>query len=270
MAKIYLIYNTKNNKRYVGETTNCVSQRFCQHIDSAFRTSEKKINDFYREIKASGENVFNDFKYKILEECDDKDKELKELEYIQKIKPEYNVNFRHYYLITKSQKIIDEYNLGMTITQLRKKYKCRHDFIANILRINNITIQKSRNQYSKKVYMFDENGKVVKSWNDAGQCGIELNIDRSNVRCCCIKNTKNNVLYFTANGYHFKYDKETPKDMFLVIDENGKEFRFKSKESLMNFFKNKYPKKNILYGQIVRNRKSVYGCKITKLYEFRN
>ena len=270
MAKIYLIYNIKNNKKYVGETTNCVSQRFCQHIDAAFRTGEKKINNFYRDIKSSGENVFNEFKYKILEECSDDVRKEKELEYIQKIKPEYNEVFKHYYLLTQSQKIIDEYNSGMTITQLRKKYKCRHKLIANILNFKRVKIQRSRNEHSKKVYLFDENGKVVKCWNDAGQCSSELKIDRGNIRCCCLKNTTHNILYFTAGGYHFKYSKETPKDMFIVIDENNKEFRFKSKESLINFFKNKYPKKNILYGQIVRKRKKVYGCKITKLYEFRN
>ena len=72
MAKIYLIINKKNNKKYVGQTTGNVSVRFCQHIDASYRQSAKKRkNTFYQDLKESGENVFNDFYYQILEECED-------------------------------------------------------------------------------------------------------------------------------------------------------------------------------------------------------
>ena len=142
MAKIYLIYNTKNNKKYVGQTINCVSQRFCQHIDSAFRTYKDKNNKFYEEIKDCGENVFDIFKYSILCECNDNERFDKEIEYIEKIKPEYNENFKQYFLYKIKDKIIKEYNEGKTITELRIKYKCRHPFIANLLKSNNVKIEK--------------------------------------------------------------------------------------------------------------------------------
>jgi len=271
MAKIYLIYNTKNNKKYVGQTINCVSQRFCQHIDSAFRTYKDKNNKFYEEIKDCGENVFDIFKYSILCECNDKERFDKEIEYIEKIKPEYNENFKQYYLYKIKDKIIKEYNEGKTITELRIKYKCRHLFIANLLKSNNVKIEKSRNQFSKKVYLFDSNGKFIREWLNAGICANELCIDRGNVRLCCIKNTKENILYFSANGFNFKYDKETPKDMYEIINKETNEIkRFKTKQSLVSYFKELYPNKNILYGQLVRDRKSVYGHIIKKLYEHRN
>ena len=271
MAKIYLIYNTKNNKKYVGETINCVSQRFCQHIDSAFRTYKNKNNSFYSEMKESGENVFEDFKYTILCECSDSERFEKEIEYIEKIKPEYNENFKHHYLYSIREKIIEEYNNGKTITELRTKYKCRHHFISKLLKINNVKIQKSRNQFSKRVYLFDDNGNIKNEWVNAGACSSELGIDRGNIRLCCLKNTKENILYYSANGYNFKYNKETPKDMYEVINKETQEIkRFKTKQSFLNYFKELYPTKNILYGQLVRDRKSVYGHIIKKLYEHRN
>ena len=100
---------------------------------------------------------------------------------------------------------------------------------------------------------------------------MELNIDRGNIRLCCLKNTKENILYFTACGYHFKYDKQTPKDMYEVVNKKTNEiFKFKSKEALLLHFENILPNKKINYGQLVRNRKSVYGHIIKKLYEHRN
>ncbi len=271
MAKIYLIYNTKNNKKYIGETTNCVSQRFCQHIDSAFRTYKNKVNDFYREIKDSGENVFEIFKYKILCECDDNERFLKELEYIEKIKPQYNENFKHNYLYTIKDTIIQEYNSGLTITELRKKYRCRHNIIREILNFHRVKIQKSRNKLNKHVYLFNKNGECIKEWCNVGLCSNELNIDRGNIRCCAIKNTKENILCFSANGFNFKYDKKTPKDMFEIINtKNNETKRFKTKKALTDYFTNLLPDKKIIYSQLVRNRKTVYGHIIKKLYEHRN
>lgn len=270
MAKIYLIYNIENGKKYVGATSNCVSQRFCQHIDSSYRNIEKNRNLFHKEIRDSGENVFNVFKYTILCECSEKEKNEKEKYYIKKIKPEYNEAHKNCYLETLKEQIIKEYNSGKTIDELRIKYKCRQRYISTILKNENIFIDKGRNAFSKKIYLFNENGEVVKEWLNSGLCSKELHIDKGNIRCCSIKNTKENILYFSAKGYHFKYNKETPKDMFKVINKNGEEFRFKSKEALTNFFKKNNQDKKIIYSQIVRNRKTVYGCKVEKLYEHRN
>lgn len=275
MAKIYLIINTKNNKKYVGQTTGVVAQRFCQHIDASYRKSaDKRKNEFYKDIKESGENVFDIFKYRILEECDDKDRLQREVFYISKIIPEYNENFKVEYIKSISNQIIEEYAKGSNITDIRKKYKCRHQLISPIINgaIKEGKVKKHNScSTRKKVYMFDDNGKVEKEWLCAGDCGKELNIDRSNIRLCALKNTNENLLYFTAEGYHFKYNKETPKDMYQIKRKQTEEIKtFKTKEAFINYFKNEFPNKNILYGQLVRDRKSVYGYEITKLYEHRN
>lgn len=275
MAKIYLIINTKNNKKYVGQTTGVVAQRFCQHIDASYRKSaNKRRNDFYKDIKESGENVFEQFKYRVLEECDDKEKLQREVFYISKIIPEYNENFKEQYIKSISSKIIEEYNQGSNMTEIRKKYKCRHRLISTIIN-GEIKKEKIKKHYScsnrKKIYMFNEQGFVEKEWLCAGSCASELKIDRGNIRLCASRNTKENILYFTAEGRHFKYNKETPKDMYEIKNKETQEItKFKSKEAFVKYFKNKFPKKNILYGQLVRDRKSVYGYEIKKLYEHRN
>ena len=86
--------------------------------------------------------------------------------------------------------------------------------------------------------------------------GIEENISTYN--------TKNNYLYNSAGGYHFKYTKDTPVDMF-EISNDYETIRFKSKNAFVKFFKQKFPDKNIQYGQLTRNRKSVYGYKVKVL-----
>lgn len=263
MAKIYLIYNKENNKKYVGETTRNVAQRFAEHIANSSKYQEKR-NVFYKEIFDCGENVFNVFEYSILEECLDKDRFDRELYYISKIKPEYNENGKKFYIYNIKNKIIQEYINGKNITEIRKKYNCRHQYISAILKEANIKIKKSRPSKTKKVYLFNDDGNVIKEWNNAGECSLELNIDRGNIRCCCIANTKNNYLYNSACGYHFKYTNNTPIDMF-EIEKDGEIKRFKSKNAFVNFFKEQFPDKDIKYGQLTRNRKTVYGYKIKVL-----
>ena len=268
MAKIYLIYNKKNGKKYVGETTRTAAQRFSEHIFHAFKDSrreyEKTRNDFHKEMVDEGENIFKTFNFSILEECDNKVRFERELYYIEKIKPEYNEIGKKYSIYKNKDKIIEEYKNGSNVTDIRKKYKCRHDVIAAILKGANIEIKRSRPHHCKKVYLFDENGFVIKEWVNAGECSEDLGIDRGNIRCCCIANTKNNYLYNSACGYHFKYTNNTPVDMFEI--SNDKEtIRFKSKNAFVNFFKNKFPEKNIYYGNLTRKRKTVYGYKITAL-----
>lgn len=270
MAKIYLIYNLQNQKKYVGSTSGNASQRFCQHIDCSYRKNQNRRNSFYEELKESGENVFNVFKLSILCECEEKHKKEKEKYYIKKIKPEYNEVFKNSFLEDKKDVIIKEYNNGLTIDQLRKKYKCRQPYISKILKKENIFIDKGRNSYSKKIYLFNEKGLCIKEWLNAGLCSKDLNIDRGNIRCCALKNTKENMLYYTANGYYFKYNKETPKDMYIITNKDNEEKRFKTKEDFVMFFENEFPNKKILYGQLVRNRKTIYGYKIKKIYEHRN
>lgn len=125
-------------------------------------------------------------------------------------------------------------------------------------------IKRSRPTNCKKVYLFDDNGNIVKEWVNAGECSNDLHIDRGNIRVCCISNTKHNYLYNSAKGHHLKYTKDTPVDMF-EIEKDGIIKRFKSKNAFVDYFKKEFPDKKIVYGQLTRNRKTVYGYKIKVL-----
>lgn len=155
-------------------------------------------------------------------------------------------------------------------TEIRKKYKCRHQLISPIihaaLKEGKIAKHNSDKQ-KKKVYLFDDNGELKQEWLCASVCGKELKIDRSHIRSCALKNSKENILYFSAQGYHFKYDKETPKDMFEIKRiSDDKIVRFKSKNAFLNYFKSEFPDKKIIYSSLVRDRKTVYGYEIKKLH----
>ena len=56
-----------------------------------------------------------------------------------------------------------------------------------------------------------------------------------------------------------------------TLDKKTKEIiYFKTKEAFINYFKKMFSNKLILFGQLVRNRKSVFGYQIKKLYDFKN
>ena len=197
----------------------------------------------------------------------------REVFYIEKIKPEYNENFKAEYIKSIANVIIEEYRKGSNITDIRKKYKCRHQLISPIIQkaIKEGKIKKHNSSHNnKKVYLFDINGKILQEWYSSSDCALELNIDRSNIRVCALNNSKENMLYFQAEGNFFKYDKQIPKDMYEFQNKKTMEIlRFKSKEALLKYFNNFFPGRNFQLHQLVRNRKSVYGFIVKKLYNRR-
>ena len=260
MGKIYLITNKNNSKKYVGMTKNCIVHRFAQHIDNAFRTGINRRNDFYREITKSQENILNDFKVELLEECNDEIMHKREIHYISKIKPEYNEMFKSSYLENQKNNIIKMYSDGMNITEIRKHYQCRHDLIKNILAKNNIEIKKSRPNNCKKIFEFDYKGNLINKYINAGECNQQTNIDRGNIRLCCLKNT--NKIFYTAGNRYFSYNEKI--NYLFNVNYKDIDYKIYSKKELFELCK-KLIKKEVKYSQITRkNRKSYYGLTIRK------
>lgn len=94
---IYKITNLTNNKFYIGQSRN-IELRWKQHtykaIEDAYpksrlRSAFKKYG-LHKTVMKQG--VFNNFKFEIIEECNEEDLLIKEKEYIEKLKPEYNCN----------------------------------------------------------------------------------------------------------------------------------------------------------------------------------
>jgi group I intron endonuclease len=81
---IYLITNKINNKRYIGKTIKSLSTRFYNHC---YASKTGSTTYFHKAIRKYGEDSF------IIEELDRCDTDIlgeKEIEWISKLKPEYN------------------------------------------------------------------------------------------------------------------------------------------------------------------------------------
>lgn len=268
MGKIYLITNIKNKMQYVGQTTGCVAQRFAQHIDASYRTNNKnKRTNFYKDIVESGEDVYNIFQYQILEECDNKILNEREIYWIKNKQPEYNWSHRKEFIDNLySKEICELYQEGYTITELREKYQCRHNEIKNILINNNIEIKKSRpsKKNRKAVYHFDVYGNLINKYPCAAECGNDLNITRCNVRMCALNNTKYGYLKYSCNGEYVSYYKEQPY-IFKLIDHNINDIKLLKTKRALEIEVEKRVGKFITYSQICRKgRKTIYGIEVDK------
>ena len=262
MATIYLITNTKNGKKYVGQTSRTVVARYCQHIESAFRLADGKRNCFYREIAECGENALDVFKFQVIEECSDDIKLERESFWIEHYNCEYNEQQKESYIRSISSQIVDEYENGETMQHLSQKYRCRHQTIKDILLDSGTTLKKHQGRNYKTVYEFDCFGNIINVFENAGVCSAETGIDRGNIRLCANSNSKTNTLRYSACGHHYSYLKETPCDMF-VLSKNGERFSFKSMNALKEHLKASWGEK-AGFGYVSRaykskERKTVYG-----------
>lgn len=268
IAFIYLIENMENNKKYVGQTRKNVIARYCQHIESAFRTANKKRNDFYRDIVESGDNALNVFNVQTIEECDDSIKLEREKYWIKFYKCEYNEQFKIAYLQNIEKEIVREYESGNTMESIYTKYQCRHDTIKDILIKNNVELRKYQSIGKKKIFEYDDNGDIRNIFENAQQCAnyYDNNIDRSNVRLCSLKNKETKTIRYSASGKYFSYSYDIPQNL-CVIKKDGIEYSFKTIKSFKEFIKQKISKK-AKYGYFIRvylnkdNRKKCYGYEI--------
>lgn len=83
---VYVLINTKNNKRYIG-STNDLTKRRCDHFNKLRKN--KHIN----KILQNAWNKYGEesFIFQVIEECSIEDKLKREQYYLDTIKPEYNI-----------------------------------------------------------------------------------------------------------------------------------------------------------------------------------
>jgi group I intron endonuclease len=85
MGLIYLITNTSNNKKYVGQTTEKLNKRFNRHKNAAKGGVEFHL---YRAMRKHG---IDSFKIEVLEEVDDSILSEREKFFIAELNAEYNM-----------------------------------------------------------------------------------------------------------------------------------------------------------------------------------
>lgn len=150
MTGIYLITNNINNKRYVGLSNN-IKRRFAEH-----RTPKNIINRTSNIAKAFRKYNVNNFSFEIIELVSDiNDLASREVYWIQKLKPEYNMNEGG--LGNKGHKLSDEFKKMLsTMGKLQwesKSEKEKEFFIKNNLKgvkKGHLVSEKTRNILREK------------------------------------------------------------------------------------------------------------------------
>jgi len=186
---IYCIENIKNNKKYIGKTTNTVEKRFREHIlDSRRRKNENR--PLYRAINSYGAENFT---VKELMSCDINDLDYYEKLFIEKFntyKDGYNATLGgDGKILFDYQQILDLYNKGLYVKEISEAVGCCSDTIYTILHNNGINQIRTLHNTSilnpkQKVQMLDLNTDEVlmtfESVGDAARWLVENKFAKCN------------------------------------------------------------------------------------------
>lgn len=236
---IYCIENKVNHKRYVGQTTCAIENRFIQHKSCARTGSDTYL---YRAIRKYGEDNF--FIYEVSKHTSDSMNGLQNLlnefesfsiDNIGTIAPHgYNMTsggmvFAHMFqqsvaVVSSSGDVLNIYPsirmaaLANDTDEKSAAHACRSvTHFSNGLfwyynngefRVgDNIGLQqRGKNNWKghitykgKPVMMVDKNGNEIKRFDSASDAGRQLNLDQSRISDCCYGKRK------TTGGYCWKF-----------------------------------------------------------------
>lgn len=210
---VYMITCEKNGKRYIGASKQ-VTSRFGQHMGRDAKLYPWK--EFYKDVKKHGAE---NFKFELLEECNESNKIKREQYYFDKLKPEYNV-FR-----PVENMFLDE---GFREYMAEKARNNKKTHAARKERYNSADYKKKFIMGSPRgvpVDMFENTtGMFIRSFVSLHQAGKWLDINTSykaknktsKVKAVC-DGERN-----SAFGFIFRYSKESvetiSKESTLVID----------------------------------------------------
>lgn len=180
---IYLITNTINDKKYVGQTIFTIRQRFLEHINYA-KNGNNNHMPLAHAIKKYGEE---NFKIEELCKCKEEDLDKEEQYYIQK----YNT-FHNGYNATlggaNGSKIdidliemIQLYHALKSARKVAEHYKVDKDTICNRLHSNGVAFYSLSEQRGLRVKVLKDE-VLIKEFSSKIECAkwfIENNISRS-------------------------------------------------------------------------------------------
>ena len=148
MGYIYLITNTINQKKYIGQTVNSINTRWVQHKSEAKRLQPDVY--FIRALRKYG---VENFTVEQLEECDDSLLNEREQYYI-KLYKSYDHNYGYNSTMggnSNNRKFdhslaIKYWNDGLTVQEIAQTLSCTVATISMILKNNNISEQNIRSR----------------------------------------------------------------------------------------------------------------------------
>lgn len=170
-GKIYKIYNTINDKLYIGKTVSTLENRFNQHI----RDSKKDRNEKRPLYNAMNKYGTERFFIELIEECPLEElskKELYWIGYYDTYENGYNATLGGDGTILYDYELIVElFNQGFTCKQISDYIGCDIRVVRNALTSAGLDPMKNMiTQFSKKVGMYDiKTGELLKVFSSQSE-----------------------------------------------------------------------------------------------------
>lgn len=220
---VYQISFINNNgKVYVGSTSNKNGfyKRWYKHILELSRNISKSP----RLQNAVNKYGIENLRFEILEECDINNCVKREQYYINKYNSyKFGYNSRPFAATNLELKFTDEhknniskayklkrnkyindveklYSEGLSIKKISLILKISCEFIAKILKENNITIRNDKGVKKIEIYQYDINGNFIKKFNSIRECAREMNIVANSIRLVLQKKCR-----YAKNYYYSLY-----------------------------------------------------------------
>lgn len=212
MGYIYLVTNLSNDKKYVGQTTLSVQERWNRHIYDALY----KYDDFYfhKAIRKYGPEQF---KVEEICKCDNDKLDEKEIYYIDYFKTYYI--YQQGYNLTRGgngttkineKEIMALWNTGLSAIEIARKFNFYIRTVTNVLKQHNI-LQKEiysrsqkycKNKLQKRIYQYDLNGNLMNVYENLNEMHEKTGYRKDYISAACRHQ------YPSANGYLWIYETE--------------------------------------------------------------
>lgn len=219
LSGIYCIRNIINNKVYIGKSINLLKRK-TSHFSNLKQNKHKNFK-LQGSINKYG---IDKFIFEILEYCDNKDIDLKEIEYINK----YNSSIKGYNIHSDIQHHSEEW-----LNKLRHLRKSDSRFIEQFKNCQS----KADNRI--KINEYDLEGEYIKTWNSITEASKFYNIDKSSVSAVLtFKRSKviNKMFRYFENTNNINIYKSFRKKQLKFIS-NNEELIFNSGKEVAEYFK---------------------------------
>lgn len=205
MSFIYLITNKINGKRYVGQTSKTVEERFRDHIENCY-TTQNNNRPLYKAIKKYG---VSNFMIETLEECSSSIVNEREIYWIKKLgtfSKEYNATLGgDGYTQYDYNAIWLKYQELKNIQQTANYFNCDRRVVRSVINAHGI---KNPARKIRKVYQLDKDYKILNKYNSLVAASKAVKGDRegrNGIRTACLDSTK------TAYGYKWCFEEDYEK-----------------------------------------------------------
>ena len=195
MSFIYLITNKINGKRYVGQTSKTVEERFRNHIEDCY-TTQNDNRPLYKALKKYG---VDNFKVETLEECPNSKVNEREIYWIKKLgtfSKEYNATLGgDGYTQYDYNAIWIKYQELKNIQQTANYFHCDRRVVRSVINAHGI---KNPSRKIKKVYQLDKECNILGEYDSLVAASKAVKGDRegrNGIRTACLNSEK------SAYGY---------------------------------------------------------------------